>query len=176
MRMRRVSKETGLTTGRVLHRGLGRAAASEEDAGEVLVDEVSPCSNSLTPRAKARIARQRIEVGLPLGKIVNVRKEVFSELKTFNNLGSQFGDDRPLSTIRFAPNGKTVLTTSWTGDVKLWGLPNLNAVATKRGHTERVGGAAWHPAATIGMSEAGVNIASGGGEGDVKLWSLERYG
>ena len=32
-------------------------------------------------RARARLARQRIEVGLPLGKIVNVRKEVFSELK-----------------------------------------------------------------------------------------------
>lgn len=32
-------------------------------------------------RAKSRIARQRIEVGLPLGKIVNARKEVFAELK-----------------------------------------------------------------------------------------------
>lgn len=32
-------------------------------------------------RAKARIARQRIEVGLPLSKIVNARKEIYSELK-----------------------------------------------------------------------------------------------
>ena len=37
-------------------------------------------------RAKTRIARQRIEVNLPLGKIVNARKELFSELKTFSNL------------------------------------------------------------------------------------------
>jgi U4/U6 small nuclear ribonucleoprotein PRP4 len=124
-------------------------------------------------RAKTRIARQRIEVNLPLGKIVNARKELFSELKTFSNLGSQFGDDRPLSTIRFSPNGKLILTTSWTGDAKLWDMPNLNAVRTLRGHTDRIGGAAWHPAATRGLGEGAANIATGGGEGDVKLWSLD---
>lgn len=32
-------------------------------------------------RAQKRIARQRIEVGLPLGKIVNARKELYQELK-----------------------------------------------------------------------------------------------
>lgn len=124
-------------------------------------------------RAKTRIARQRIEVNLPLGKILNARKELFSELKTFSNLGSQFGDDRPLSTIRFSPNGKLILTTSWTGDAKLWDMPNLNAVATLRGHTDRIGGAAWHPAATRGLGEGAANIATGGGEGDVKVWSLD---
>ncbi|ORY25336.1 putative U4/U6 small nuclear ribonucleo protein Prp4 [Naematelia encephala] len=123
-------------------------------------------------RAKLRVARQRVEVGLPLSRIVNARKELFNEMKTFTNLGSQFGDDRPLSTIRFSPNSQYLLTTSWTGDAKLWDLPNLNAIGTKRGHTERVGGAAWHPHATVGMSEEGVNIATGGGEGSVKLWSL----
>jgi len=45
-------------------------------------------------------------------------------------------------------------------------------MGAKRGHTDKVGGAAWHPTATVGMSEEGVNIATGGGEGDVKLWSL----
>ncbi|KAL1408443.1 hypothetical protein Q8F55_005255 [Vanrija albida] len=123
-------------------------------------------------RAGKRIARQRIEVNLPLSKIVNVRKEVFGELQTFQNLGSQFGDDRPLSTIRFSPNSKLLLTTSWTGDSKVWDLPNLNNVAVRRGHTDKVSGAAWHPEATVGLSESAANFATGGGEGDVKLWSL----
>ncbi|KAL7423296.1 hypothetical protein Q5752_002597 [Cryptotrichosporon argae] len=123
-------------------------------------------------RARKRIARQRIEVGLPLGKIVNVRKAVFTDLKTFSNLGSQFGDDRPLSTIRFSPNSQLLLTTSWTGDTKIWSVPNLNNVGVRRGHTDKVGGAAWHPAATVGLSDDAVNFATGGGEGDVKLWSL----
>ncbi|WRT65074.1 uncharacterized protein IL334_002016 [Kwoniella shivajii] len=123
-------------------------------------------------KARTRIARQRVEVGLPLGKIVNLRKSVFSELKTFNNLGSQFGDDRPLSTIRFSPNGQYILTSSWTGDSKIWDLPNLNLVSTKKGHTDKIGGSAWHPQATLGNSEDGLNFATGGGEGTVKLWSL----
>nr|XP_018265798.1 U4/U6 small nuclear ribonucleoprotein PRP4 [Kwoniella dejecticola CBS 10117]OBR87956.1 U4/U6 small nuclear ribonucleoprotein PRP4 [Kwoniella dejecticola CBS 10117] len=125
-------------------------------------------------KARTRIARQRVEVGLPLGKIVSLRKEVFSELKTFNNLGSQFGDDRPLSTIRFSPNSQYILTTSWTGDTKIWDLPNLNPVSTKKGHLDKIGGAAWHPQATLpgGIGEDGVNFATGGGEGSVKLWSM----
>ena len=92
--------------------------------------------------------------------------------QSFNNLGSQFGDDRPLSNIRFSPNSKLALTTSWTGTTKIWDLPNLNLISTKRGHSEKIGGASWHPGATIGQSEDTVNIATGGGEGDVKLWSL----
>ncbi|OWZ48445.1 hypothetical protein LQV05_003280 [Cryptococcus neoformans] len=123
-------------------------------------------------KARARIARQRREYSVPLGKLVNARKELFKELKSFNNFGSQFGDDRPLSTIRFSPSSQYILTTSWTGDTKLWDLPNLNPISTKRGHTEKVGGAAWHPFATVGASEEAVNFATGGGEGDVKLWSL----
>jgi U4/U6 small nuclear ribonucleoprotein PRP4 len=98
-----------------------------------------------------------------------------ADFQSFNNLGSQFGDDRPLSTLRFSPNSQYILTTSWTGDSKVWDLPNLNAVSTKRGHTYKVGGAAWHPSATVGMSEDGLNFATGGGEGEVKLWSLSEY-
>ena len=180
-------------SGRILYGRNRSIAAGEAEDGTIFIVKVtglakSPIVLMLKLRAKARIARQRIEVGLPLGKIVNVRKEVFGELKvrssfvyclrtdrrmqTFNNLGSQFGDDRPLSTVRFSPDSKLVLTTSWTGDAKLWDLPNLNAIGTKRGHTDKVGGSAWHPTATVGMSAEGVNIATGGGEGDVKLWSL----
>lgn len=93
--------------------------------------------------------------------------------QTFTNLGSQFGDDRPLSTIRFSPNSKLILTSSWTGSSKIWDLPNLNLVSQKRGHSDRIGGAAWHPSATLSQSSSTVNIATGGGEGDVKLWSLD---
>lgn len=124
-------------------------------------------------RARRRLAKQRIEVNMPLSKIVNVRKEVFSNLKTFNVLGSQFGDDRPLSTIRFSPNSKLVLTTSWTGATKIWDLPNLNQVSVHKGHEEKISGGDWHPDATIGLSSEAVNFATGGGEGTVKLWSLD---
>ncbi|OCF59132.1 U4/U6 small nuclear ribonucleoprotein PRP4 [Kwoniella mangroviensis CBS 10435] len=159
----------------------GESSDEEEEEGEFYTegsDDLLEARRELAryslSRARTRIARQRVEVGLPLGKIVSLRKEVFSELKTFNNLGSQFGDDRPLSTIRFSPNSQYILTTSWTGDSKIWDLPNLNLVKTKKGHTDKIGGAAWHPQATLpgGIGEDGLNFATGGGEGNVKLWSL----
>lgn len=56
----------------------------------------------------------------------------------------------------------------------MWDLPNLNQVAVRRGHVEKIGGGAWHPQATIGLSESATNFATGGGEGDVKLWSLDQ--
>ncbi|WVQ76721.1 hypothetical protein IAR50_006395 [Cryptococcus sp. DSM 104548] len=125
-------------------------------------------------RAKDRVARQRKEYSLPLGKFVNHRKAIFKELQTFNNLGSQHGDDRPLSTIRFSPNSKYVLTTSWTGATKVWDMPNLNPICTKRGHEEKLGGAAWYPFAGLenGWTDDSLAFATGGGEGDVKLWSM----
>lgn len=55
----------------------------------------------------------------------------------------------------------------------MWDLPNLNQVAVRRGHAEKISGAAWHPDATLGLSEAATNFATGGAEGDVKLWSLD---
>lgn len=44
--------------------------------------------------AQKRIARQRVEVSLPLSKIVNSRKEVFNELK----VNSEQKDGRPMLT------------------------------------------------------------------------------
>ncbi|WVQ83983.1 hypothetical protein IAT38_006128 [Cryptococcus sp. DSM 104549] len=123
-------------------------------------------------RAKTRVARQKKDLALPLGKTVSYRKELFSHLQAFTSLGSQFGDDRPLSIIRFSPNSRLVLTAAWTGVTKVWDMPNLGLRTSKRGHSEKIGGAAWHPQATLNMSENGLNFATGGGEGAVKLWSL----
>ena len=106
------------------------------------------CSDGADDRAKERIARQKKEIALPLGKIVDVRKKLYKELQvstiytflvlntdeqTINNYGSQVGDERPLSTIRFSPNSKMLLTASWSGNAKVWDLPNLDHVSTHRG-------------------------------------------
>ena len=42
------------------------------------------------------------------------------------------------------------------------------------GHSDRVGGVAWHPNATLSQGPDLINLASGGGEGSVNLWSLDR--
>ncbi|KAF9266960.1 WD40 repeat-like protein [Marasmius fiardii PR-910] len=124
------------------------------------------------PRAQKRIARQRIGSKMELGRIVDIRKKVFAEVKKFANLGSQIGDDRPISQVRFSPNNQVLATGSWAGTVKLWNVPRCTPVATLRGHSDRVGGVAWHPQATLSQGRDLVNLASGAGEGNVHLWSL----
>ena len=42
------------------------------------------------------------------------------------------------------------------------------------GHSDRVGGLAWHPQATLAQGEGLVNLVSGAGDANVHLWSLNR--
>ncbi|KAG6868946.1 hypothetical protein C0993_007160 [Termitomyces sp. T159_Od127] len=125
------------------------------------------------PRAQKRVAQQRLDSKMALGRIVDIRKRVFNEVKKFVNLGSQIGDERPISQVRFAPNNEILATGSWSGTVKLWNVPACTPVRSLRGHEDRVGGVAWHPQATLTQGKELVNLASGAGEGNVNLWSLE---
>ncbi|KAG6860880.1 hypothetical protein C0995_006435 [Termitomyces sp. Mi166 len=125
------------------------------------------------PRAQKRVAQQRLDSRMPLGRIVDIRKRVFNEVKKFANLGSQIGDERPISQVRFAPNNEILATGSWSGTVKLWNVPACTPIRSLRGHEDRVGGVAWHPQATLTQEKGLVNLATGAGEGNVNLWSLE---
>lgn len=100
--------------------------------------------------------------------------DILNCLQKFSNLGSQIGDERPISQVRFAPNNQILATGSWSGTVKLWNVPACTPIHSFRGHTDRVGGVAWHPHATLSQSEDAVNLVSGGGEGTVCLWSMNR--
>ena len=71
-------------------------------------------------RAKRRIAAQRRDAAVPLASIVKLRSSVFEPIKAYTNLGSQIGDDRPVSMTRFAPNSQLLATGSWSGSIKLW--------------------------------------------------------
>ncbi|TFK65587.1 U4/U6 snRNP-specific spliceosomal protein [Pluteus cervinus] len=124
------------------------------------------------PRAQKRIAQQRLDSRMELGKIIEIRKKVFTDVKKFTNLGSQIGDERPIAQVRFSPNNEILATGSWSGAVKLWNVPACTPIRTLRGHSDRVGGVAWHPQATLTQSADVVNLASGAGEANVCLWSL----
>lgn len=157
----------------------------------------SPSSRSSLSRARKRLARQRLDAGVPLARLMDVRKAVFSNLSTFTNLGSQIGDTRAISAVRFSPDSSMLLTGSWTGQAKLWSVPSCKEVRVLKGqslaslpflevacllteyhrapaaHKERIGGVAWHPEATLSQSASAVNFATSGADNDVKLWNLE---
>jgi U4/U6 small nuclear ribonucleoprotein PRP4 len=160
-------------------------------------------------RAQKRVAQQKVDSKLPLSRIIDIRKRVFADVKvcqvcylpcyhsliivkTFSNLGSQIGDERPISLVRFAPNGQVLATGSWSGSVKLWNVPACTPIRTLRGelvidlsrgylsyhvlgHSDRVGGVAWHPQATLSQSIDSVNLVSGAGDACINVWSLNRF-
>lgn len=129
------------------------------------------------PRAKARVARQRDESTIPLRTHVKHRKAIKDKLQGFDLYGSQIAGDRPVSICRFAPNGQSIATGNWAGGIRLLSVPNLEEQWNRQGHSDRVGGLAWMPGATLpesNVSESTVNLVSSGGEGNVALWSLDQ--
>ncbi|CED83968.1 U4/U6 small nuclear ribonucleoprotein Prp4 (contains WD40 repeats) [Phaffia rhodozyma] len=125
------------------------------------------------PISARRLKKQRVESALPIGRILEVRKKTYKDLKTMQLLGSQIGDTRPISLTRFSPNSKLIATASWTGTAKVFDVPNLNEKSVFKGHDTHCRGLAWHPKATLSLGSESVNLATGGGEGTVKLWSLD---
>ncbi len=127
------------------------------------------------PRAKARIATQKLESTIPLRTHIKHRKALKDRLSNFSLFGSQIAGDRPVSIARFSPNGDIIATGNWGGGVKLLSVPNLEETKVLRGHTDRVGGISWYPGSTLPsttVSPGSVNLASSGGEGNIHLWSL----
>ena len=89
-------------------------------------------------------------------------------------MGSQIGDDRPIAQVRFSPNSQILATGIWAGNVKLCNVPSCTPIRTMRGHTDRIGGVAWHPQATLSQCEDYVNLVSGAGDANLHFWSLNR--
>ncbi len=127
------------------------------------------------PRAKARIARQKLESTIPLRTHIKHRKALKEHLQGFDLQGTQIAGERPVSIARFSPDGSMIAAGNWAGGIKLLGVPDLENKGLLRGHTDRVGGITWFPGALVpgsNHSTDSVTLASGGGEGNVHLWSL----
>ncbi|PWN50027.1 WD40 repeat-like protein [Violaceomyces palustris] len=143
------------------------------EGGEDLLQARRDIAAQSLIKAKKRVARQRLEANVPLTQLITIRKKLFEPIRAYTNMGSQIGDDRPVSMVRFSPDSSLLATASWSGSVKLWNIPSANHKKTFRGQTDKVGGLAWHPRATLNQSSQSVNLVSGAGDSSVCLWNLE---
>ncbi|KAK9379566.1 WD40-repeat-containing domain protein [Kockiozyma suomiensis] len=127
-------------------------------------------------RARRRLITQVEEAKISLTKLVAQSKSLNEYLKQYALFGTQFVADRAVSVVRFSPDSQIIAAGSWTGSIRLITVPSMedHPVSTLRGHTDKVGGIAWHPQATTQQSSSSVNLVSGGGDGTVKLWSLDK--
>lgn len=145
------------------------------EGSEALLDARQAIARSSLKRARARIEYQKEEAKIPLRTHVKFRNEIKERLRGFELFGSQVAADRPVSMVRFSPNGEYIAAGHWGGGIKLLSVPNLEEKKHLRGHNDRVGGLTWFPGSTLpesGVSPDAVNLASGGGEGKIQLWSL----
>ncbi|KAG0725759.1 U4/U6 small nuclear ribonucleoprotein Prp4 [Chionoecetes opilio] len=122
--------------------------------------------------ARARLKKERLNYEVPEATRTAKRQEVQNRLRSFGLLGSQNADARPISYCNFSPNGKLLATSSWSGLVKVWQVPQCVEEHTLRGHDCYVDCVVWHPSATVSMEPSALNLVSSGRDGSVQLWSL----
>ncbi|KAL4200034.1 hypothetical protein AMTRI_Chr03g54390 [Amborella trichopoda] len=58
---------------------------------------------------------------------------------------SEIGDDRPLSGCGFSHDGTLLATSAWSGTAKIWSMPQVEKVATLKGHKDRATDVAFSP-------------------------------
>lgn len=80
---------------------------------------------------------------------------------------SQFGDDRPLTSVRYSADGQFVASGSFCSAIKVWDASALNNTATLRGHYDRVTSVAWSQ--TSGPSGQSL-LASTSADGHCIIW------
>lgn len=103
------------------------------------------------------------------------------ELQQFLNLvpkyevvASQYADTRCVSRGVLSPDEKLFATSGWSGECKLWSLPDCNLVSNLSGHKDRVISIKFHPESTKTLpASSPANLASASADGNVRLWSLQ---
>ena len=86
---------------------------------------------------------------------------------------SQFGGDRPLSAIKYSPDGHFVATGSFGAEIKVWDASSLGPRFTYFGHNDRVTSVAWQ-SCSGGNSDHPV-FASTSADGHVIVWDGRRH-
>jgi hypothetical protein len=111
-------------------------------------------------RAERRLANERARIEQECSDVAAheaSQQRVAARLRTVQNQLSNFGDERPISFVSFAPGSSLVATGSWSNLVKLWSIPDCNCVATLKGHSERISGLSWHPQVSVDPSNSVFN-------------------
>lgn len=129
-------------------------------------------------RAKIRVGEQRRKRERP--EPGEEEQEVFKtqkaerKLQRYVNLSSEIGDNRPISSIHFAPDSKRIVTASWGGLCKVWSVPHSEHLCTLRDNDSRISDVNFHPQSGLTQDEKAVNIASCDVNGHVYLWPLKK--
>lgn len=101
--------------------------------------------------------------------------DLYGTVTNLRCMASQVGDKRPISSVKFSPCEKYVLTSSWSHQSAVWSEETMEKSRTYVGHRDRVLEADWHPKAGLpsGPSPTAVNFATASADGTAMLWALD---
>uniref|UniRef100_A0ACD5WZC0 Uncharacterized protein n=1 Tax=Avena sativa TaxID=4498 RepID=A0ACD5WZC0_AVESA len=151
-------------------------AADEEDAEqiqypfftegtkELLQARVDVAHYSL-PRAKGRVERAKRRLADPDEDPEAEADLVVKQAGEFVLECSEIGDDRPLTGCSFSRDASMLATSSWSGIIKIWSMPQITKIATLKGHTERATDVAFSPVDNC--------LATASADKTAKLWNSD---
>uniref|UniRef100_A0A0D3FIK2 Pre-mRNA processing factor 4 (PRP4)-like domain-containing protein n=1 Tax=Oryza barthii TaxID=65489 RepID=A0A0D3FIK2_9ORYZ len=135
-----------------------------EGTQELLKARVDIAQYSL-PRAKARIERAKRRHDDPDEDPEAEANLVVKQAEDFVLECSEIGDDRPLTGCSFSRDASMLATSSWSGMIKVWSMPQVTKIATLKGHTER--------ATDVAFSPVDDCLATASADKTAKLWKID---
>ncbi|KAM0879679.1 hypothetical protein ACQ4PT_034071 [Festuca glaucescens] len=135
-----------------------------EGTKELLQARVDIAHYSL-PRAKARVERAKRRLADPDEDPDAEADLVVKQAGEFVLECSEIGDDRPLTGCSFSRDASMLATSSWSGIIKVWSMPQITKIATLKGHTERATDVAFSPVDNV--------LATASADKTAKLWNSD---
>lgn len=117
--------------------------------------------------------RVRESEELELEETKNVR-ELYLHCKDLTLNSSQVGDDRPITVVRYSPDGKLASSGSLSGVVKVWDTETLANKAVFRGTLDRITSVSWHPDAQLSSGSA-MLLAASSAEGCCHIYDFRKF-
>lgn len=100
--------------------------------------------------------------------------ELYTHSKDLTLNASQVGDDRPITTVRYSPDGNFVCSGSLSGVVKVWDSTSLANKAVLRGTLDRITAVSWHPEARFDR-DGPMLLAASSAEGCVHIYDFKKF-
>jgi len=96
----------------------------------------------------------------------------------YEMMASQYADERCVSRGDLSWDNQLYATSGWSGDCKVWGIPeneySFEKCTELKGHRDRVNHIRFHPQATNGLDPNGPNLATASADSTVRLWTLNQ--
>lgn len=126
-------------------------------------------------RASARLERERQFRSAPVSAIKEGRLRAYERFKSYKNVASQVGCERPLSSGSFSGDGTMFATGGFGGSLKVWSTTDASQMMHLNGQGTRTNCVKWYPHLGNDLAPVeGLALASSGDEGTISLWSLDK--